>query len=133
MMTSSVTLFIEKRKLLCKAKYQLQSECPNSDCLNNSFKLKNRFLLKILVHISLYRFQPIRDLRLLTRVGFLSKPGSDTFRSILIYGKEQESSKKICHNRRNTFFVHVPNFWECHCRRTGVAVITLSNSLILAG
>ena len=29
-----------------------------------------------------------------THVGFFSKTGSDTFRSVLIYGKEQESLKK---------------------------------------
>ena len=33
------------------------------------------------------------------------KTGSDTFRSVLIYGKEQESRKKI-HNRAKN--VHVP-------------------------
>ena len=34
-------------------------------------------------------------LKLLTRVRFFSKTGSDTFRSVLIYGKEQESRKSI--------------------------------------
>ena len=34
-------------------------------------------------------------LRLLTHVRFFLKTGSDTFRSVLIYGKEQESRKKI--------------------------------------
>ena len=29
---------------------------------------------------------------------FFSKTGSDTFRSALIYGKEQKSGKKIFHN-----------------------------------
>ena len=33
-------------------------------------------------------------LRLLTGLGFFSKTGSHTFRSVLIYGKEQESRKK---------------------------------------
>ena len=37
-------------------------------------------------------------LMLLTHVGFTSKIESDTFRSVLIYGKEQESRKKIFHN-----------------------------------
>ena len=37
-------------------------------------------------------------LRLLTHVGFCSKTWSDTFRSVLIYGKEQKS-QKIFHNR----------------------------------
>ena len=45
---------------------------------------------------------------------FFSKTGSDTFRSVLIHGKEQESRKKF-HNRakkfhlldrRNTFFTY---------------------------
>ena len=34
------------------------------------------------------------NLRLLTHVGFFSKTESDTFRGVLIYGKEQESRKK---------------------------------------
>ena len=34
-------------------------------------------------------------LRLLTHVRSLSKTGSETFRSVLIYGKEQKSRKKI--------------------------------------
>ena len=34
-------------------------------------------------------------LRLLTHVGFYSKTGDDTFRSVLISGTEQESRKKI--------------------------------------
>ena len=38
-------------------------------------------------------------LRLLTRGGSFSKTWSDTFRSVLIYGKEQESRKKKFHNR----------------------------------
>ena len=56
------------------------------------------------------------ELKSLTHVGFCSKSWSDTFRSVLVYGKEQESRKKIFHNRakkfiflrvfdrRNTFF-----------------------------
>ena len=40
----------------------------------------------------------IRQLRLLANVGFFSKTGSDTFRSVLIYGKEEECQNKICHN-----------------------------------
>ena len=36
---------------------------------------------------------------LLTHVGFFSKTGSDTFRSVLISGKEQESGKKMCQYR----------------------------------
>ena len=32
-----------------------------------------------------------------------SKTWSDTFRSVLIYGKEQESRKKIFHNRAKKF------------------------------
>ena len=36
-----------------------------------------------------------RELRLLTHFGFFSKTGSDTFGSVLIYGKEQESRQKI--------------------------------------
>ena len=36
----------------------------------------------------------LKCLRLLTHVGFFSKTGSNTFKSVLIYGKEQESRKK---------------------------------------
>ena len=35
------------------------------------------------------------NLRLFTHVGFFSKTGSDTFRSVLIYGKAQELEKSI--------------------------------------
>ena len=42
---------------------------------------------------------------LLTHVGFFSRTGSDTFRSVLIYGKEQESRKKF-HNLAKNF--HLP-------------------------
>ena len=42
-------------------------------------------------------------LRLLTRVRFFSKTGSDTFKSVLIYGKEQESRKKNIHHRAKNF------------------------------
>ena len=34
------------------------------------------------------------QLRLLTRDGFFSETGSDTFRNVLIYGKEKEYQKK---------------------------------------
>ena len=37
-------------------------------------------------------------LRLLTSLGSFLKTGSDTFRSVLIYGKEQESQKEKFHN-----------------------------------
>ena len=36
----------------------------------------------------------IKLVRLLTHVGFFSKTGSDTFRNVLIYRKEQESRIK---------------------------------------
>ena len=36
-----------------------------------------------------------QTLRLLIHVGFFSKTGSDTLRSVLIYRKEQESRKKM--------------------------------------
>ena len=42
------------------------------------------------------------NLRLLTHVGFFSKTWSDTFRSVLIYRKEQESGK-IFRNRAKRF------------------------------
>ena len=35
------------------------------------------------------------SLRLLTHVGFFSKKWSDTFRNVLICGKEQESDEKV--------------------------------------
>ena len=59
----------------------------------------------------------IKLLMLLTHVGFFWKMWSDTFKSVLVYGKEQESRRKIFHNRakkfiflrsfdrRNTFFL----------------------------
>ena len=34
---------------------------------------------------------------------FFSETGSDTFRSVLIYGKDQESRKKIFHSRAKNF------------------------------
>ena len=40
-----------------------------------------------------------QSLRLLTHVRFFSKTESDTFRSVFIYGKEQEFGKKVFHNR----------------------------------
>ena len=62
-------------------------------------------------------YHPFCFLRLLTHVRFFSKTWSDNFRSVSIYGKEQESrKKKKFHNRakiftflrtfdrRNTFF-----------------------------
>ena len=45
-------------------------------------------------------------LRLLTHVGFFSKTWSDTFRSVLMYEKEQESRRKIFHNRAK--IIHLP-------------------------
>ena len=57
------------------------------------------FLIQLLIHESLYNllnFPPsASQLRLLTYVGFFSKTGSDTFRSVLIYEKEQESRKNF--------------------------------------
>ena len=42
-------------------------------------------------------------LRLLTGLGFCSRTRSDTFRRVLIHGKEQEPRKKILHYRAKNF------------------------------
>ena len=42
-----------------------------------------------------------RVVRLLTHVGYFSKTGSDTFRSALIYGKQQDSRKKFHNSAKN--------------------------------
>ena len=42
-------------------------------------------------------------LRLLIHIGFFSKTGSDTFRSVFLNGKEQESRKKLLHNRAKIY------------------------------
>ena len=44
-------------------------------------------------------------LRLLIHSGFFSKAGSDTFKSVLIYGKEQESRNK---NVITVQKIHIP-------------------------
>ena len=44
-----------------------------------------------------------KNIKVLTSVGFFSKTGSDTFRSVLVYGKEQQSRKNIFHNSAKKF------------------------------
>ena len=73
---------------------------------------KSFLLLKLLRNFSLeFEKYPNYEKRLSLKLGNLSlkvvdscqifflKTGSDTFRGVLIYGKEQESRKKIFHNR----------------------------------
>ena len=43
---------------------------------------------------------------MLTHVGFFWKTWSDIFGSVLVYGKEQESRKKIFHDHANK--IHLP-------------------------
>ena len=52
------------------------------------------FLLLLFGRVALIRAESSVTLRLLIRFELFSKTGSDTFRSVLIYAKEQESRKK---------------------------------------
>ena len=59
--------------------------------------------------------------RLLTHSGFFSRTGSDTFRSVLIYGKEQESRKKIFHNSAKQF-IFLRGFDRRNTHRLGCSI-----------
>ena len=99
--------------------YEIDSTCKYKGQPNKRYEMKYKIYLCIKCigasEESLVTHLLIR-LRLLTHVRFFSKTWSDNFRSVLIYGKEQESRKKCfitvqklftflrTFDRRNTFF-----------------------------